>query len=337
MKFSNKTYLLQKKFILILILAITSGVTVHAQGITAKARMDSTKILLGDQIKLFLEVTHPKDVKVTFPALNKMLSQNLELIQKGKVEQSGAGNNLVNEAIELTVTSFDSGKHEIPPFYFKYSKGGITDSVKTNTLTLSVNSFKIDQKKGPTDIKSPYSASLTLKEILPYLLGIILLLSLIFFLLYAIPRRKKALPFLFKQEKPLDPPHIVALRELDHIKEEKPWEKEKIKEFYTETTDIIRNYIVRRFGVSALEQTSEETIKEFRKQRNLADEKSIEQLEQMLSLADLVKFAKYTPLPDDHTITLANAYFFILHTQIEEMKKPEIPVDDREGEEVEIR
>lgn len=329
------TVRLTKTVLLLLLLTAFCGVS-YAQNIAAKATLESSSILLGDQIKLILEVSYPQGTNVSFPSVGKTITPNVELIQKGNVENFNVSGNMVRSVESIIVTSFDSGSHVIPPFVFQYSIGGRIGSVKTNALSVNVKSFKIDESKGPADIKSPYDAPLTLKEVLPYILGIILIAAIIFFLIYAIPRRKKVLPFLFGEEKPTEPPHVIALRELDKIKEKKPWEKGRVKEFYTDITDIMRNYIVQRYQISALEQTTEETIKEFKRRGNIIDGKSLEQLKQILVLADLVKFAKHSPVIDDHTLTLANAYFFILHTEIDEVKEPERPVDDREGEEVEV-
>jgi hypothetical protein len=72
-----------------------------------------------------------------------------------------------------------------------------------------------------------------------------------------------------------------------------------------------------------MEFTSAETIGTFRQNKTLVDGTSLDQLQHILSLADLVKFAKYTPLPDDNNLTLSNAYLFVNQTKIEEVKAPE--------------
>ena len=59
----------------------------------------------------------------------------------------------------------------------------------------------------------------------------------------------------------------------------------------------------------------------------MVDENSLNQLQHILSLADLVKFAKYNPLPDDNNLTLMNAYFFVNQTKKEELKAPVKPAD----------
>jgi hypothetical protein len=187
--------------------------------------------------------------------------------------------------------------------------------------------MKIDTAKGPTDIKLPYKAPVTLKEVTPYILGIILIAAIIFFIFYYIKWKKKNVPLFAKPEKPADPAHIIALRELDRIKEQKLWQQEKLKQYYSEVADTIRIYIENRFDIPAMEFTSAETIGTFKENKNRIDQNSLDQLQHILSLADLVKFAKYNPLPDDNNLTLMNAYFFVNQTKKEEIKVPEKPTD----------
>ena len=71
-----------------------------------------------------------------------------------------------------------------------------------------------------------------------------------------------------------------------------------------------------------MEQTSDETLTEFKYRRDLVSEKAFNNLRDLLKLADLVKFAKFIPLPDDNNLSLVNAYFFVNETKKEE-KKPE--------------
>jgi hypothetical protein len=86
-----------------------------------------------------------------------------------------------------------------------------------------------------------------------------------------------------------------------------------------------------------MEQTSEETIASFRFRRDLLKEKTFENLNNILTLADLVKFAKYKPLPDDDNLTLMNAYFFVNDTKKEEKEESVEEQNEEEGEDVEIK
>jgi len=86
-----------------------------------------------------------------------------------------------------------------------------------------------------------------------------------------------------------------------------------------------------------MEQTSIETIAAFKYRRSLVDEKSFENLQRILTNADLVKFAKYEPLPDENNMALVDSYFFVNQTKIVEMTTPKEEVDDREGDDVIIK
>lgn len=322
---------------LFLLLILT--VSANAQRVKATASIDSTNILLGDQVKLFLEIDHPKTVEVTFPNVPDTLIEFVEVLDRSEIDTFEMDDEAFQKQIQsFLITSFDSGSYRIPPFWFKINLDGRLDSIPTNGATLNVYSMEIDTTRGPTDIKYPYDAPVTLNEVIPYILGIILIAAILFFIFYAIRRRKNNQPIFVLPKKPKEPAHIVALRELDRIKNEKIWQQGKSKQYYSEVTETLRKYIEDRFEIPALEQTSDETIESFRKQKGLLKDKTFKNLSQILMLADLVKFAKYQTSPDDDNMTLVDAYFFINDTKPEE-KKPEAPekAKDEEGEDVNIK
>ncbi len=330
------------QLIVVFTLFILAG-TVNAQQIKATASLDSAQILIGDQVKLFLEIDHPKNVKVQFPAVPDTIVGLIEVLSRSGVDTFEADNEKFMKQIQsYTITCFDSGSYRIPPSWFKIDMDGTIDSIPSNGVSLNVYSMQVDTTKGPTDIKMPYGAPLTLKEVTPYILGVILIGAIIFFLLYSIKRKKNNKPIFARAKKPKEPAHLVALRELDRIKSEKVWQKGKTKQYYSELTDALRTYIEDRFGIRAMEQTSDETIESFRGQKGLVSEKHFANLSQLLQLADLVKFAKYQPLPDDDNLSLVNAYFFVNDTKKEEPKKVEDKdrgkdKDDDNVEEVEFK
>ncbi len=333
---------LKFKIILFFIATVFAG-QVHAQRIKATASLDSSKILIGDQVKLFLEIDHPKNVDVTFPQVPDTINSLIEVLSRSGIDTFEADNEKFMKQIQAyTITCFDSGAYRIPPYWFKIDMEGNIDSVPSNGVTLQVFSMEIDTTKGPTDIKMPYDAPLTLKEVTPYILGVILIGAIIFFLLYSIKRKKKNQPIFARPKKPKEPAHIIALRELDRIKTEKVWQKGKTKQYYSELTDTLRTYIEDRFAIRAMEQVTDEILDSFRAQKSLLNDKNFANLSQILQLADLVKFAKYQPLPDDDNLALVNAYFFINETKKEDPKKAEKSEDqenkdDDNVEEVEIK
>ena len=318
----------------ILLVLLSGGMySLQAQQVTVKASIDSTHILIGDQLKLLLEVEKPKDLNVQFPQVPDTFSTKVEVVNRSKIDTFKLDDKTRQRLTQtLFITSFDSGKHQIPQFYFRMKNGQVLDSTATRELMFQVHTMKIDTTKGPIDIKTVYGAPVTLKEVMPYILGVILIGALIFFIFYYIRWKKKNKPLFAKPEKPAEPAHIIALRELDRIKVQKLWQQEKIKQYYSEVSDTIRTYILNRFEIPAMEQTSSETISTFKFRKDLVDDKTLDQLQHILSLADLVKFAKYSPLPDDNNLALMNAYFFVNQTKKEEVKTPEKPKDGPDEE-----
>ncbi len=326
---------------ILLVPFILTGLPLHSAGqrIKATASIDSTHILIGDHINLTLELEKPENLKMEFPILADNISEYIEILRQSPIDTTLLENNVMKLVKNFIITSFDSGEHRIPSFWFRLHLDDRIDSIASNELFIRVFTMQIDTTRGPTDIKMPYDAPVTLKEVLPWIFGVILLAGIIFFVFYYISRRKRNLPVFALPAKPKEPPHVIALRELDRIKDEKIWQKDKIKEFYSQVTDVLRGYIEERFAIPAMEYTSEETINAFISRGSLLSEKSMSNLTQILRLADLVKFAKYIPLPDDHNLTLVNAYFFVNDTKIEEVKKPENPesTENQNGEEVTLK
>lgn len=328
---------MRHKIIYIVLLILLSGnfYTLKAQQVTVKASIDSTHILIGDRLKILFEIEKPKDLDIQFPQVPDTFSSHLEVVNRSKIDTFKVNDKKREKLTQkIFITSFDSGMHQIPPFYFKMKDGKMLDSAATRMLAFQVHGMKIDTTKGPVDIKTIYGAPVTLKEIIPYILGIILIAAIIFFIFYYFRWKKKDVPLFSKPERPADPAHVIALRELDRIKTQKLWQQEKIKQYYSEVADTIRIYIQNRFDIPAMEFTSAETIGSFKQNKELVDGSSLDQLQHILSLADLVKFAKYTPLPDDNNLTLMNAYFFVNQTKKEEVKVPDKLIELPDEEEV---
>lgn len=324
-----KTRILKTLPVLALSLIISG--TTWSQKVKVSAALDSLQILIGDQINLHLEVEKPENVKVTFPVIPDSLAGKIEVLKRSAIDTTRMKDQTMKLVQQILVTCFDSGQYRVPPFRFEISDPAKTDSLFTNWLVLNVMTFKIDSTRGPVDIKPPYEAPLTLKEVTPYILGIILIGALLFLILYSIKRKKKNKPLFVRPAKPKEPAHLVALRELDRIKDEKIWQKDKIKEYYSEVTEVLRVYIEDRFAIPAMEQTSAEILTSFDANKNLLSDRTLQYLARILPLADLVKFAKYYPLPDDHNIVLANAYLFVNETTPAEIKTPENPEKQEEG------
>ena len=180
-----------------------------------------------------------------------------------------------------------------------------------------VQPFEIDSADiAITDIKGIYRAPIWWWGFLRWILLALAIAGIgiggYYLITYLQTRMKKDENTLLPKE-PLRPAEEVALEKLDAIREEKIWQTGQVKEYHTQLTDVIREYIARRFEVSSIEQTSDETLREIRPLLN--DKRELyEQLRKMLSLADLVKFAKWTTTPDENELSLRSAYTFVKET-----------------------
>ena len=320
------------KYLCLLSILFLSLSLVNGQEIRIKTALEHDSIWLGDQIKLLIVVEQTAGTKVEFPQLRDSISK-IEILKRSKIDTSKLAGNQIQLKQTYLVTCFDSGAHYIPPFSFRFNSGVRTDSLKSNSLILFVKFPPVDFKKGPVDIKRPFTAPVTFKEIAPWLLGIILLGAIIFLVIYAISRRNKNRPLFQRPPKPKLPPHLIALQELDKLKDEQLWQQEKVKDYYTRLTDIIRVYIEDRFVMAAMEQTTPEILVGFKNLKAQIDAKSVLELKEILELADLVKFAKLTPLPDENFNMLTNAYQFVKETTSQSvLEVPAEPVKPPIGE-----
>jgi len=283
-------------FLATLLFCVGTKVRTIAQ--TASARLDTNIILLGDQIGLHLELQIPNNHNFSFPLFTDTITKNIEVIESGKIDTLIQGSEWIITQ-RLIITSFDSGFHVLPPIPFLYHTIGDTNMMLAESypLLLEVRKVEIDAASDIMDIKDIMKAPWTFAEIWPYLLGVVLLGLIIFTIIYLIKNRHKKNIF-FPASKPALPPHIEALKALEELKKKKLWQNNFIKDYYTGLTDIIRIYIERTSEISAMEMTSDEIISALRK--HALEDALIENLKVVFTTADLVKFAKHSPLSNEH-------------------------------------
>ncbi len=292
-----------------------------AQAVSASASLDSTLMVIGGQMDLKLEVVQPAGLKVAFPLFTDTITANIEIVELQKIDTTTIDGNRISLAQTYRITSFDSGLHYLPPIHFEYMEGEMMRQASTQSMALLVvNPFEqVDPEKGIFDIKAAYDLPFMLSELLKYqkwLTLFFLLQALIALAIIYLQRTKKPLSRIFVREKPKEPAHIVALRELDKIKKEKIWQAGQIKTFYSQLTDALRRYLEERYHFQAMEQTSGEILNSI-KRVELPDKKLYDKLHRILDTADLAKFAKYEPLPDENDLALISAYFFVNQTKEE--------------------
>lgn len=109
------------------------------------------------------------------------------------------------------------------------------------------------------------------------------------------------------------PPYELAMSRLGRLRERRLAESGQEKEYYTELTDILRQYLDGRFGINAMEMSSTEIMHTLR--HNEATRMSADRMKSVLEVADFVKFARMRPLPDDNVKSYNSAVAFVEDTR----------------------
>lgn len=290
--------------------------------LVVSAAIDSTTLFIGDQTDLHLRATCEAGEQVQMPVLAEQLVDGIEIVDRTIVDTTTLQDGRVQYNQYLTLTSFQDSLFYIEPLAFVSGD----DTVWSESLMLNVvQPFEMDSTDiAITDIKGIYKAPIWWWGILRWVLLALAIAGVGvggYYLITYLRNRFGNASATDVPTEPLRPAEEVALEKLDAIREQKIWQSGQVKEYHTQLTDVVREYIARRFEVSSTEQTSDETLRAMR--GLLSDKKELyEDLRKMLTLADLVKFAKWTTTPDENELSLRSAYAFVKETTpIEEEQK----------------
>lgn len=251
-----------------------------------KAEIDTTNIRIGEQFNLKISVNEIKNVIIP-----KLELKGLEVIDSAKTDT--LKNSLVKKYV---LTGFDSGSFYIPQQQiFVKNQAFLTDSLLINVATIVVDTTKI--KKFP--IKSIKNEPYVLDDFKAYLWMALFVLLLLGLLVYFIFFRKKK-EVTEEVVVPLIPAYEEAIEKLHQLDEKLLWQNNKVKEYYSELTEIVRNYIGRDIEIPTFEQTTNEIIELIETQNDQKklglSKETIATINLLLRNADLVKFAKSKPL-----------------------------------------
>lgn len=312
------------------IVLMLSAISVNAGNTLITTKMDSTLLLMGKKTAIHLEIVQDKGAKgfLTNDGVDT-LNAFVEVAERLHADTIDLGNNREQINRDIIVQSFDSGMYVIPAFKYVIGK----DTFLSNTLTLKVLPVKVDTLTTINDLKPvevpPFFFTDYLPEfIVKYWWLILLIILLISGGIYAYFKwfKKGEVPFVKKQEIYI-PPYDEAIMKLTQLKSEKLWEAGQDKEYYTRLTDILRNYLERRFDINAMEMTTGQIMDVLRKnEETLAVN---DQLNKILEMADFVKFAKMRPLPEDNEVAYQRAVNFVNET-----KPVEVTPEEAIGKEV---
>ena len=323
-----------KKILIISIILTASVLRVSAQ-VSVEAVIDSIQIFVGQQAHVTLTATAKENAKVEFPQFKPMeyITPGVEVLDRRELEQKAQDNGFVSRSMVYTMTSFDDTLYYIPPMKVKIDgKPYESKSLALKVLTIEVDTLHAEQFFGPKDVQdNPFQWS---DWSLPFWLSVLMLVLLAAaYYLYLRLRDNKPIISHIRIVKRLLP-HQKAMKEIEQIKADKMVTSENSKEYYTKLTDTLRKYIEERYGFNAMEMTSSEIIEKLMASQ---DQKALDELRQLFTTADLVKFAKYSTLINENDANLVNAIDFINQTKlenvpVEETVKPQLSEEDQRSQ-----
>jgi len=297
-----------KKLLLLVITFVSLQFALQAQITEVQAAIDTNNLLIGDQLHFSITAKSSLGTNIIFPAIKDSIGK-IEFLQTYKTDTISKKGSIVLRKKYL-ITCFDSGTHFIPnlPVLGAYPKSNTIDTNYTNIVAINFNTVKVDTTKPFKDIKPVMEEPFDIWEYLPYFLILLVLVALVYFgYRFWKKYKKREQPVL--DYDPSIPPHIIAKEALLQLENEKLWQKGQLKQYHSRLSDILRTYIERRFDFSAMEMTTAEIISELK--NNTLVSELIFDLKKTLELADLVKFAKYHPLPDENATSMNLAYQFV--------------------------
>lgn len=283
---------------------------------------------IGDRFLYSIEVEKDLVQSVFFPSFGGDGSDSYELIEDLPIDTLSREGRKLKLRKSYRLAAFDEGIHRVVP-QVMYADKNIVDTIGgTDTLELLVTTIEIDSTSHAIfDIKPQKTLPFRLGEITGYMKWTLVALLALAALAYAakriLKRYGKRFSDMFRPAPPL-PPHEAALAALEKLRAQRLWQEGKHKLYYSALTDILRTYIAGRYGVSAMEMTSDEIVEAMRGVD--LPRKSAMDLAQILREADLVKFAKAAPEADENEAAYRAACDFV------EQTKPEEPAADDDAD-----
>jgi len=316
-----------KKIVIIVIgmsLLLSSGIAAGVEPYgkaTMRQITQRDSILIADQIEYGFELDSvARGTSIALQDFSEVSNDTLALVRNWVIDtvkiraprrRQKDADTLFDVRGTIVLAPFEEGRYELPPILVQRTVGSDVDTLLFEPLEMEVKSMPVDTATFEiNDIKGQMRYPLTVKEILPYILGMILIAALAALAIYLIRLRRKRLGMGPKYE---EPSYIVALRNLDKYRGEKYWSADKQKIMYSGITDTLRTYIEDRFEVNAEEMTTGEIFDALKKESDLPKD-VFEQTKELFELSDFVKFAKHIASDKENAEAIPTAVRFVTST-----------------------
>jgi hypothetical protein len=230
------------------------------------------------------------------------------------IDKNATGNTTFQDVLKLAI--YDVGIFEIsgPSFLLEDQNFVPTEPVRIVVILPPEIQKSLQDSVAIAPIKPIIEEPLKIEDFkyIFIILGLVILISLLYYYLVVKKKQEPSEPIVILK---YTPPHLVALEKLQELKQKQLWQQGNIKDYQSELTYIIREYLENRFEFGALEMTTGEILARVPNQVNK------EELQKILQIADLVKFAKANPPEDLHSQFLDLAVKLVNDTKLKEEGK----------------
>lgn len=315
-----------RKLFYLLALGLLPHATAEGQTLTTHLSRDSA--LLGDTVSFSVVASGGRGAEIFFVELPDTVAHGGELWQAPRIDTLANSDTEFAARLHLVVTSYDSGAVLLPRFGVLVRHAGVLDTMYSEPRTVFFSPVPREAgKEGIQDIRGPERQVLTFAEVWPWLLGLLIAVALIVGC-WLYWRRMKSSEVV-ESKRRLVPPDELALDRLRRLREEKAWRTKGVKAFYTELTDTLREFITAEFGIHAMERTSGRIVSDLQADARCRRE-WIREIDGILHLADLTKFARFAPTEQDclYTIDTTEGLVRSIHAALNTGEREE---DEAEG------
>ncbi len=265
-------------YILLFILPVYSWAQVKIN-----TELSKKKAYIGDRIEYTIKISYPTNIKI-LPYEGITNTGDFDIKDYKAKEEPGL------KIIEYTLAFYNLGKFKISSSPIKYIADNITNTspVPPSFVEIVPVKRKPTDKDDIRDIRKPVHFK-TYLWLLIILLVILISTGIFIFLKYKHKIIKKEKVEILRE---YIPPHVEALEKIEELLKQNLIEKGEIKKFYFEISEIIREYLNKRFKIQTLERTSAEILGDLKKLLNMD---IYIKFSDFFEHTDLVKFSKYTP------------------------------------------
>lgn len=326
---------MKKIFFISLLITFFTGVAVAQNSVSVNAEIDSCQRLIGEQARIKLKVGVDAKKRILLPHFDKEIVEGVEIVEKipNDTQLLNDGKRLLITE-EYVVTSFDSALYVIPAFEVLVDgEPFYSEELALAVYMMQVDTTNLDQFFPPKDILAVELTWDDYKSSVVYFILFILLAAVLAWVTVRYINNKPIIRIV--KLKPKLPAHVVALNEMERIKDDDSWRTaSSSKGYYTALTNALREYMNERFAFNATEMTTAEIVDELLK---IKDKESLQELKEILETADLVKFAKFNPPMNENDRNLLNAIEFVNDTKLADSEVKEQPTEKRVVNERSVR